>query len=734
MSVAEYTEISGTVSAVIYQNEENGYTILRLDTGEGEPATVAGYVPYAAPGESLIVTGTWGRHPAHGAQFKAEWVEYKLPAGDRAIYEYLASGAIRGIGPATARIIVDRFGADTLTVIEETPEKLALIKGISPKKAGSMGDIFRKQTAVRRLIEFLMKHELKPALAMRLYKCYGENAMKAFRDNPYILAEGYFGGDFSSADRAAIRLGFDADSPERLMAAVLYEMEYNLNNGHSFIPRDKLIYATAQLLGMPGEHCETALEGLIENGRIVYETVAGTDACYLVRLYEAETYVGKKLRRLAYAPPAKTPDTDNLISILEAETGIVFAARQRAAVEAAGRRNVMALTGAPGTGKTTTVKAIISLFEQMELKTVLAAPTGRAAKRMSELCGREAVTIHRLLGAGYSGELDEPVFQRSEADPIEADAIILDETSMVDILLAKSLLEAVTDGCRLIFVGDADQLPSVGPGNLFSDIIRSGIIETIELTEIFRQVQESRIIINAHKINRGEVFDLKENTNDFFFLGRNGSERTVDTVIELCSKRLPENMGILPHQIQVLSPYKKSETGTYNLNKRLQEALNPEEEGKKEKKFGEFVFREGDKVMQIRNNYDIIWRREDSTSGLGVYNGDIGIIIRIDLREETMTVDFDERLVDYNFDMLGELEPAYAMTVHKSQGSEYRAVVLVLQNVPKRMIFRKILYTAVTRARELLIIVGDRQIVKAMIQSGRRQKRYSGLKTRLAGE
>jgi len=731
---AETIELRGTVTAVIYQNEDNGYTILRLDAGEPEQVTVAGCLPGTAPGENLTIHGAWGSHPRYGAQFQAQWAVRTLPDKAQNMAAFLSSGALRGVGPKLAQAIVARFGADTMRVMEEFPEKLAQVKGITQKRALQIGAAFRRQTGVRRLIEFLQQYGLKPSMAMRLYKCYGDEAMQALQADPYILAGPYFGGSFHSADALAEKLGFDAGCPQRLAAALLFELSHNLSNGHCFIPRDKLLDATASLLGGQRQGCEIALDTLVENGEIVPDTVAGLDACYLARLYETENYVARRIQRMACAKPHPVRAASELLEALEAQTGITYTDRQKAAVAAAAKRDICILTGAPGTGKTTTVRAILALFDNLALETVLTAPTGRAAKRMSELCGREAVTVHRLLGAGRGGELDEPVFAKCESDPIKADAVILDETSMVDIFLLRALLAALPEGCRLLLVGDANQLPAVGPGNAFSDLIRSGMIETIRLSEIFRQAQESRIIQNAHRINRGELPNLRENTRDFFFLQRRDPEKAVETVLSLCAKRLPENMEIPAHQIQVLSPFKKGVAGTHNLNQRLQAALNPGCPEKKEKKFGEFVFREGDKVMQIRNNYDIMWKKADQTAGLGIYNGDIGAIVRISQREETLTVGFDDRLVTYGFEQLGELEPAYAMTVHKSQGSEYRAVILVAERGPAMLLARKVLYTAVTRARELLILVGDEQVIRTMTENNRQQRRYSGLKTRLAGE
>ncbi len=729
----EQVAISGTVAACIYQNEENGYTVIRLHTADGQ-VTAVGCMPFCAPGEEVVLTGSWVNHPAYGSQFKAEFVERHMPTGVQGIYAYLASGAIRGVGKATARLIVDKFGAESLAILESQPRRLAEIRGISLKKALEIGDNFRRQVGLRRLIEFFVSYDLPPLYALRMYKQYGDDAMAALQENPYLLAEEAVGGDFAHADGLALDLGFAPDCAQRLRAALLFELSYNLNNGHAFIPRDKLIGATAQLLEGDWHQIASALEELEQEGAVVTQPVAGETACYLERLYRAEASSAQRILALAAKPAAQEREVQRILRRIEEELGIQYSAQQRRAVSLAGQRQILVLTGGPGTGKTTSVRGILALFEEMGLEVALAAPTGRAAKRLAELTGREAQTIHRLLEAAYVGERGETVFQRNADDPLEVDALILDEASMVDILLLDAVLEAMPPDCRLILVGDADQLPSVGPGNVLRDILRSGAVEAVRLTEIFRQAEESNIVKNAHRINGGQMPDLS-NTGDFFFLNRSSSARTVETVLELCAQRLPKNMGFDPWQIQVLSPSRKYETGVTALNQALQQALNPAMEGKNEKTFGEFTYREGDKVMQIRNNYDIIWRTEQGTAGKGVFNGDIGQIIAIDLRGETVTVLYDEgRLVAYSFDMLGELEPAYALTVHKAQGSEYEAVVLAAFGGPPALLTRGLLYTAVTRAKKLLIIVGDGETLAKMVANDRQLRRYSGLRARLSGE
>ena len=735
----ELSELSGRVISVIYANEENGYTVLRLDTLDGGVTTVVGTLPSACAGEELHAFGEWMTHPSHGRQFKAEYAERSLPRTTEAIYAYLAGRAVKGIGPATATLMVDRFGEQTLDVLENQPEKLTEIRGISQEKAQRISADFRRQAGLRRLMEFLCGHGLRPLLAVRLYRFYGEGAMEVLGGDPYILAAPHIGGSFSEADHLAFDLGCESDDPNRVRAAVIFELRHNANNGHCFIPADKLTAATAQFINAEPENVAAAIEILEERGAITRSPLAGRDACYLSELYEAETFVAERLRKLAKAPEPEDERTRKLVERMEAIGGIVYAPLQREALSLAARCKVMALTGGPGTGKTTSLRGILNMYDSLGIETLLTAPTGRAAKRMSELTGREAQTIHRLLGASFSEEGEETVFARDEDEPLDCGAVVLDECSMVDITLMRALLAAMPPDCRLILVGDADQLPSVGPGRVFSDVLRSGAIPAVRLTEIFRQAEDSRIVKYAHMINRGEHPELRENAGDFFLLNRRNEARASDTIVELCAERLPKRMGISPEEIQVLTPTRKGELGSAALNRRLQAALNPAAKGKNEKNFGEVTFREGDRVMQIRNNYDIIWHRSQGggakgETGSGIYNGDIGYILGIDAENETLTVDFDGRIAALGFEQLMQLEHAWAMTVHKSQGSEYRAVVLALAQAAPRLLTRGVLYTAVTRAKELLIAVGDGETAHRMIDNHVQSRRYSGLRLRLCSE
>ena len=729
----ELTACEGTVHSVIFQNAENGYTVLRLLTEEGEVATVVGCIPCAAPGEHLAVAGVWENHPQHGTQLRAVELERSLPEDEDEIICYLSSGVCKGVGPATAQRIVDRFGAQALDILEREPERLTTLKGITAKKAQEIAESFRRHMGLRRLMAFLARYQLPPVLAMQLRRQYGDAALEKVRENPYLLSGDACGVAFSVTDEIALGMGIDPDSRQRLQAAVTFELSHNENNGgHVFLPRDKLIGATAQLLSCGTEQVEEALDQLLERGAVVQERVANVEACYLRRLWEAERSACARLLGLLASPADTSGQAAQAVEEIQRRQGITYAPLQRQAVELVARQGVVILTGGPGTGKTTAVRGIVALLEKMGLDILLAAPTGRAAKRMSELTGREAQTIHRMLGMSWSESTGEVTFTKSEKEPLEADAVILDEMSMVDLTLFDALLRALRPGTRLVLVGDADQLPSVGAGNVFSDLIRSGKVETVFLREVFRQASESAIIRNAHAVNLGQPPQLTNDQGDFFFLCRRDPERVVSTVVELCGSRLPEKMGIPADQIQVLTPTRKGPTGTINLNRCLQAALNPPAEDKRELVWGERLFREGDRIMQTRNDYDVVWEKSDGTVGTGMFNGDVGKILKIDPSGEWLEVDFDGRSAVYGAEQLSQIDLAYAQTVHKAQGSEYRCVVLAAMPAAQSLMVRGVLYTALTRAKELLIVVGDDAAIRAMAANDRRQKRYSGLRWRLA--
>lgn len=731
--IKENNQISGTVTAVIFRNEENGYTVLRLDMGELGEVTAVGCMPGVTPGETLEAEGRWTQHASYGNQFKVETLHRCMPVGEKAVFEYLASRAIKGIGARTAKLIVDEFGKDALKVIEEKPELLTRIKGFTEKRAMAVHEAYLQQAGMRLLLDFLSENHLPQTLAMPLYRRFGNAAPDVVRANPYLLIEGDIGLDFSAADELAIRMGTAGDDPQRVEAGLLFELRYNLNNGHTFLPRHKLLAATGQLLSLEKESLEPALDGLLEQGEVVREQIAGQDACYLAELYAAEAYVAFRLEEMSAAELTPPGDLDAILKRIQKEQGISYAPQQEEAVRLAASRQVILLTGGPGTGKTTSLRGVLALFESLGLDTALTAPTGRAAKRLGELCGEEGATIHRLLETQFDPVTGQLVFAHDQDEPLRYDAVIVDETSMVDVVLMRALLSALRGDCRLVLVGDPNQLPSVGPGNLLSDLLRSGRIPSVCLTEIFRQAAESAIVCTAHAVNRGEPPAWTNRSKDFFFLRRHDSARTAETIVDLVAHRLPENMGIPAEQIQILSPTRRYGTGTASLNRLLQQALNPPAKGKGERRFGEVVFRAGDRVMQIKNNYDVMWRERDSlSSGIGMFNGDIGRIDEVDEAEGTVLVDFDGKLVEYTPDMLSELELAYAITVHKAQGCEYRAVVLAALDGAPQLMTRGVLYTAVTRAKELFVLVGDENVVSSMTANNRQQRRYSGLRARLA--
>ena len=736
MAEQELEILQGAVSAVVYQNYENGYAVLRLNLGGGQTVTVVGTIPLPAVGERLMVTGKWSNHSNYGRQFEAEFLERLMPQTAMEILNYLSSRVIKGIGPKMAARIVERFGSETLAVMEREPDRLAEVVGISREKARSIGEDFRLQVGMRQIMEFFALHHLPAELAVRTYKRYGDSTMELLYDDPYLLMDEELEASFGAVDQFAIALGVAGDDPRRVEAGVQFELTYNLSGGHSFLPEDKLIDATTRLLQLESpEPVKQAVERLLEVDRLNRERLAGITVIYLPQLYEAETESTRRLLEFAgntFPAPKNLP---KLIRSVANDSGVDYSMQQLEAIREAATSGLLLITGGPGTGKTTILNGILELLGRMQQKTLLAAPTGRAAKRLSEVTGEDASTIHRLLEAGIDPATGKMFFARDEENPLKCDAVIVDEMSMVDIKLLHSLLRAIPQGKRLILVGDPDQLPPVGPGFPFGDMLRSGVLPSVRLTEIFRQAQQSLIVMNAHRVNQGEMPDLRCVTNDFFFIRRNSEDGVCSLIRDLCTTRLPQNKDIPADQIQVLSPTRKGAVGTVNLNRLLQAALNPPGPDKKERAFGDYLFREGDRVMQIRNNYDILWKKTDASMvGAGIFNGDVGIIQSIDTGSETLSVLFDDRVAEYDFTQLSELEPAYAMTVHKSQGSEYRAVVLAAWNGSPYLLSRSILYTAITRARELLVIVGREETVGVMVENAKKNRRYSGLKLRLQGK
>ena len=730
--MGERVTVEGSVDAVIFQNEENGYTVLLLRVdGEDEPITVVGCIPCAAAGEGMTVTGVWVNHPVHGPQLSAESVERRLPQEEEDIVSYLSSGILKGIGPATAQRLVERFGTDTLRVLEEEPERLKTIKGITAKKAVELSEAFHALTGLRQVMEFLARYDLPVYLAMAVQRTYGDNALQMLRDDPYILSRAQFGVDFAVADAIAISMGFGGDDPCRLRAAIEYELAHNAGNGHVFLPREKLLAATAQLVDVDTDMVETALDKLIDSFAVVEKSIANVRGCYLPRMYQAETFVAQRLLSMLRTPVEQLRQVDKTIDAIEKEQGVSYAPLQRQAVRMAAEGGVLLLTGGPGTGKTTSLRGIVALYRRMGLDVALLAPTGRAAKRLGEVTDCDAQTIHRALGMSYNEMTGQVAFKKNGSDPLEAHAVIVDEMSMVDLELMQALLEALRPGCRLVLVGDPDQLPSVGAGNVLGDLLRSTVVPTVSLTQVFRQAEQSAIIRNAHAVNLGQPPQLDSNQGDFFFLCRRSPDRLVQTVVELCRDRLPKNMNVPADQIQVLSPTRKGACGTAALNRALQAALNPPAAGKRQKQWGDVTFRVGDRVMQTKNNYDVLWEKDDGTAGSGIFNGDVGVIQDIDSSGELIVLRFDDRTATYTADLLSQLDMAYAITVHKSQGSEYPAVILVSAPAAPSLMVRGVLYTAITRARRMLIMVGDDTVPAKMAANDRQQRRYSGLRRRL---
>ncbi len=722
--------LSGSIEHVIYANEENGYAICDLGTDRDELVTIVGTLPDVHEGDTVTVVGRWVHNAKYGRQFRVEQCEKQLPADRASILRYLASGAIKGIGPKTAKRIVELFGEETFDVMENHPDWLAEIPGITPKRARAIAEDFQKKADIRSAMLFFRDY-FGAAATVRIYKRWGSAAIDLAKKNPYRLCEEIDGIGFERADRMAMQLGIGQDSPERLASGVYYLLGSNAQqNGHVCLPRGKAEESAAKLLGVTAEQIHAVVTELLKERRLREATYADVSYIYEAGQYESERYIAKKLLLIDRVCPAM--ETANIGAILrreEAESGMEYASLQRQAIMGALENGVMLLTGGPGTGKTTVVRALLHIFHGMDEKVALAAPTGRAAKRLSESTSCEAKTIHRLLEYGGEENGEHARFHRNENDLLEESVIIVDEASMIDNALMCALLKAIKPGARLILIGDSDQLPSVGAGNVLHDLIESRRFFTVRLTEIFRQAQKSLIVTNAHAINRGEMPRLDIKDNDFFFLPRPDEASIAATVAQLCAVRLPRTYGKMAVTgTQVIAPSRKGEVGTENLNRVLQAALNPPSPEKQEHNFRELIFREGDRVMQVRNNYDMEWERDDGSAGVGIFNGDIGVIEKIEKRDSRMTIRFDDRVVGYDFNMLEELEPAYAVTVHKSQGSEYPIVLLPLgEHTPPMLLSRNLLYTAVTRAQSMVILVGSEAALSRMVANNRQAMRYTGL-------
>ncbi len=728
-------KLAGYVEHIIYRNTDNGYTVLNLVSGE-EEITCVGIFAAITEGENIEATGDYTNHPTYGTQFKVVSFEEKAPEDEEAIERYLGSGAIKGIGLAMAARIVRRFKEDTFRIIEEEPERLAEIKGISERKAMEIASQVNEKRDLRQAMIFLQQFGITMNLAVKIYNRYGQEVYGILKENPYRLADDIEGVGFRTADDIAAKAGIRTDSDFRVRSGILYTLLQASGEGHTYLPKEELTAKTVELLGVDAPVIEKNYMDLAMERKIVMKQTAERTEIYASSFYYMEANTATMLRQLNISYDVADAEIEHRIHKIEKQTGMQLDEHQVSAVKEAVRNGLLVITGGPGTGKTTTINTIIRYFEMEGMDIFLAAPTGRAAKRMSETTGFQARTIHRMLelNGGVEGSAG---FERNESNPLETDVVIIDEMSMVDITLMNSLLKAVAAGTRLILVGDINQLPSVGPGSVLKDIIESGACNVVMLTKIFRQASTSDIIVNAHKINRGEEVSLDNKSMDFFFLKRYEADIIINVVLQLVKQKLPKFVDATPYDIQVLTPMRKGLLGVERLNAILQQYLNPPDRSKREKEHGDMIFREGDKVMQTKNNYQLEW--EISTKfgltvdkGMGIFNGDMGIIKEINDFAETMTVEFDEgRKVEYSFKLLDELELAYAITIHKSQGSEYPAVVIPLLSGPSMLMNRNLLYTAVTRARKCVTLVGNEKTFSQMIHNISQQKRYSGLCERL---
>ena len=734
--------ITGYIDHIIFRNEDNGYTVMVLKgVSEEDELTCVGSFPVVTQGASVELEGNFTQHPVYGKQFQAVRLTEKMPEDALAMERYLGSGAIKGIGAALAGRIVRHFGDDTFQIVENEPERLSEVKGISEKKAREIAMQIAEKSDMRKAMMILQKYGISLNLGAKIYQKYGDSVYSVLQENPYRLADDISGVGFKIADEIAYRIGIHTDSDYRIKSGMVYTLLQATGEGHVYLPKDELFQRAAELLGVDSSYMEKHLVDLAMDRKIVQKEQGDQILIYPAQYYYLELNTARMLRELDIFCPEDEKIVERRIVQIEKETGTVLDEMQKKAVQEAAGHGLLILTGGPGTGKTTTINAIIRYFEGEGAEIRLAAPTGRAAKRMTEATGYEAQTIHRLLELSGMPEDDregQPIhFERNAENPLETDVIIIDEMSMVDIHLIHSLLMAVTAGTRLILVGDENQLPSVGPGNVLRDIIRSGQFPVVELKKIFRQASESDIVVNAHKINKGEQVEINNKSRDFFFLKRYDADIIIRVVIALIQEKLPKYVEAKPFEIQVLTPMRKGLLGVERLNQILQRYLNPPDASKKEKEIGQGLFREGDKVMQVRNNYQLEWEIRGRygipiEKGVGVFNGDTGIIKTINEFAETAEVEFEDgRWAEYSFKQLDELELAYAVTIHKSQGSEYPAVIIPLLSGPRMLMNRNLLYTAVTRARKCVTVVGSEETFRDMIRNEKQQRRYSSLDQRI---
>lgn len=719
-------ELECTVERIVFRNEENGYTVIEAEAHDGE-LTAVGNMPLVCEGERLHLIGKFTSHPSYGEQFAVSACESIMPTSTLGILKYLSGGAIKGIGAATASRLIKAFGENTLEVLKNEPDRVASLKGISLEKAKSFSEQLQRAVNIRDLMAYLGSFGVSPIEAVAVYTEFGNEALAIIEENPFALCLGESGISFETADLIAQKKEIPTDSFLRIRAGITHVLRHNTLNGHTCLPEDKLITTAATFLGVNDELCADMLSALISENNLFRDVIRDRAFIFLPEFYQHEQYIAARLNMMMRFPSAAFTDAEMQIKRMEERNSITYADKQKQAIESALGKGLLVLTGGPGTGKTTTLNAIIGLLQQNGQKVLLAAPTGRAAQRMSELTGCEAKTIHRLLGVQWDKN-HKAEFKKNEQNTLDCDALVLDELSMVDDELFAAVLKALPLACRLVLVGDSDQLPSVGAGNVLYELIASNTIPVVQLNRIFRQSEQSLIVTNAHNIVGGIQPELNRRDSDFFFLECQSMNEARDTILGLCAKRLPKSYNVSPiDDIQVLTPGKKGVLGTFELNKALQNVLNPKNEEKDEITFNNTVYRTGDKVMQVKNNYDILWTRFNGECGEGIFNGDIGVIESIDKAQRMMRIKFDDRYATYDADAAMNLELSYACTVHKSQGNEFEIVVMPLMKNSQFLFYRNLLYTGVTRARKLLILVGSRSTVEYMVNNNIRTLRYSGL-------
>lgn len=719
-------ELSCTVEHIVFRNEENGYTVIEAEV-DGSEITAVGTMPEVWEGEQLHLVGRFTSHPSFGEQFKIEAFESVMPTTTLGILKYLSGGAVKGIGTATAARLIKAFGENTLEVIKNEPQRVSALKGISAEKAASFSEQLKRAVNIRDLMAYLGSFGVNPIEAVAVYREFGNEAMNIIEDNPFALCLGDTGIAFETADLIAQKRDIPFDSTLRIRAGITHILRHNTGNGHTCLPEDKLIATASSFLNIDESKAFEVLEILLTEQNLARDELRGKSFIFLPQFYESEGYISARLKMMLRFPAPAFHDAERQIEKIEKQNGIVYAKQQKEAIKSALQKGLLVLTGGPGTGKTTTLNAIIEVLKDNGQKVLLAAPTGRAAQRMSELTGCEAKTIHRLLEVQWDKN-DKPAFKKNEQHTLDCDALVLDELSMVDDELFESVLRALPMACRLILVGDSDQLPSVGAGNVLAELVASGVIPVVELNQIFRQSEQSLIVTNAHHIVKGEQPELNRRDSDFFFLECRTMAEAQNAILGLCSERLKNSYGISPiNDIQVLTPGKKGILGIFELNKALQNILNPKSDEKDEITFGNTVYRVGDKVMQVKNNYDILWTKYSGECGEGIFNGDIGIIESINKPQRMMRIKFDDRYANYDADSAMNLELSYACTVHKSQGNEFEFVIMPVMKNSQFLFYRNLLYTAVTRAKRMLILVGDRETVKYMVNNNIRTLRYSGL-------